>query len=44
MARSYDAMIAAIGLANGLPVHTGNPGDFGDIVGLEPVAVPNPER
>lgn len=41
-ARSYDAMIAAIALANDLPVYTCNPDDFSGIDGLEvvPVAVP----
>lgn len=41
-ARGYDAMIAATALANGLPVHTCNPGDFIGIEGLEVVAVPVP--
>lgn len=39
-ARSYDAMIAAIALSNGLPVHTANPADFSHISGLVVVAVP----
>ena len=43
-ARSYDAMIAAIGLANGLPVYTCNPGDLGGIPGLEVRAVPHPDQ
>jgi predicted nucleic acid-binding protein len=43
-ARAYDAMIAAIALANGLPVHTCNPDDFEGIDGLTVIAVPNPER
>ena len=38
-ARAYDAMIAAIALANGLPVYTCNPGDFEGIDGLEVVAL-----
>ncbi len=38
-ARSYDAMIAAIALAEDLPVYTANPGDFAGIDGLEVVAV-----
>ena len=33
-ARSYDAMIAAIALANGLALYTANPADFADIDGL----------
>lgn len=39
-ARAYDAMIAATALANGLGVHTCNPGDFEGIDGLAVVAVP----
>jgi tRNA(fMet)-specific endonuclease VapC len=42
-ARSYDAMIAAIALANNLPVHTCNPADFAGIDALVVVAVPHPE-
>ena len=42
VARSYDAMIAAIALAHALPVYTCNPGDFTGIDGLEVVAVPVP--
>jgi tRNA(fMet)-specific endonuclease VapC len=38
-ARSYDAMIAAIALANDLPIYTCNPGDFNGIDGLAVVAV-----
>lgn len=34
-ARSYDAMIAAIAIANELPLYTCNPGDFNGIEGLE---------
>ena len=41
-ARAYDAMIAAIALANDLPVYTCNPSDFTGIDGLEVVAVPVP--
>ena len=45
-ARSYDAMIAAIALANGLPLFTCNPRDFAGIDGLdvEAVAVPDPDE
>ncbi|MFP4513951.1 MAG: type II toxin-antitoxin system VapC family toxin [Acidimicrobiales bacterium] len=43
-ARAYDAMIAAIGIANRLPVHTCNPGDFSGIDGLEVVEVPHPDH
>lgn len=43
-ARAYDAMIAAIALANGLPLYTCNPGDFSGIDGLTVVAVPHPDH
>jgi len=43
-ARVYDAMIAAIALANGIPLFTANPGDFEGIAGLDVVAVPHPDR
>ncbi|HEX3737058.1 MAG TPA: type II toxin-antitoxin system VapC family toxin, partial [Solirubrobacterales bacterium] len=39
-ARTFDAMIAAIALANDLPVYTCNPDDFTGIDGLRVVAVP----
>jgi tRNA(fMet)-specific endonuclease VapC len=39
-ARTYDAMIAAIALANDLPVYTCNPDDFSGIDGLEVISVP----
>jgi predicted nucleic acid-binding protein len=39
-ARSYDAMIAAVAVARGLPLHTANPDDFPALDGLEVVAVP----
>jgi predicted nucleic acid-binding protein len=42
-ARAYDAMIAAIALAHGLPVYTANPDDFAGIDDLEVVAVAVPE-
>jgi predicted nucleic acid-binding protein len=38
-ARAYDAMIAAVALANGLPLYTCNPRDFVGIDGLELVEV-----
>ena len=41
-ARAYDAMIAAIAMANDLPVHTCNPDDFAGIEDLVIVAVPHP--
>lgn len=42
-ARSYDAMIAAIAVANELPLYTCNPDDFADIDGLDVVRVPHPD-
>ena len=38
-ARSYDAMIAAVALARGLPLYTANPDDFPALLGLTIVAV-----
>lgn len=43
-ARAYDAMIAAIAIANGLPLYTCNPGDFSGIEGLDVVAVAHPDE
>jgi hypothetical protein len=43
-ARAYDAMIAAVALANGLPLYTCNPDDFAGIDGLVVVAVGHPDR
>jgi predicted nucleic acid-binding protein len=43
-ARAYDAMIAAVCVANELPVHTCNPDDFSGIDGLEVIDVPHPGR
>jgi tRNA(fMet)-specific endonuclease VapC len=43
-ARAYDAMIAAIGIANELPIHTCNASDFSGIVGLEIIEVPHPDH
>lgn len=42
-ARSYDAMIAATALANGLAVYTCNADDFRGIDGLDVMAVPRPK-
>ncbi|HVX34393.1 MAG TPA: type II toxin-antitoxin system VapC family toxin [Solirubrobacterales bacterium] len=42
-ARTFDAMIAAIALANDLPVYTCDPDDFGQIAGLEVIALPVPD-
>ncbi|HEU4674281.1 MAG TPA: type II toxin-antitoxin system VapC family toxin [Candidatus Limnocylindrales bacterium] len=41
-ARSYDAMIAAVAIANGLPLYTANPADFEAIDDLEVVPVSAP--
>ncbi len=41
-ARAFDAMIAAIAIANDLPVYTCNPTDFDGIDELRVVAVPRP--
>ena len=41
-ARAYDALIAAVAIANGLPLYTVNPSDFAGIAGLDVVAVPHP--
>ena len=42
-ARTYDAMIAAVALSNGLPLFTCNAEDFRGIEGLSVVAVPHPD-
>lgn len=41
--RTYDAMIAAVAIANDLPLFTCNPADFSGIDGLSVVAVPHPD-
>ena len=41
-ARAYDALIAAIAIANDLPVVTANPKDFGGIPGLTVIPVDIP--
>ncbi len=41
-ARTYDAMIAAIAVANDLPIYTCNPSDFSGIDGLDVIEVPVP--
>ena len=43
-ARSYDTMIAAVALANDLPLFTCNPADFEYIDGLDLRSVPHPDR
>jgi tRNA(fMet)-specific endonuclease VapC len=42
-ARSYDAMIAAVAVANGLPLYTCNPADFTGIDDLTVVPIPHPD-
>jgi predicted nucleic acid-binding protein len=42
-ARAYDAMIAAVALANELPLYTCNPDDFVGIDGLTVIAIPHPD-
>lgn len=43
-ARSYDAMIAAVAIANQLPLYTVNPDDFSGIEGLDLRPVPHPDQ
>ena len=43
-ARAYDALIAAIAIANELPLYTVNPRDFEGIDDLVVVAIPHPDR
>jgi len=43
-ARAYDALIAAIAIARGLPLYTVNPDDFAGIGQLKLVAIPHPDR
>lgn len=43
-ARAYDAMIAAVAVANDLPLYTCNPVDFTGIEDLEVMPVPHPDR
>ena len=38
-ARGFDALIAAVALANGMPVHTANPDDLAGIPGLQGVDI-----
>jgi len=42
-ARAYDAMIAAVAIANGLPVYAVNPDDFAGIEALDVVAILHPQ-
>lgn len=41
-ARAFDAMIAAIAIANGLPLYTCNPADFEHIEDLDLRPIPHP--
>lgn len=41
-ARAYDALISAIAISNGLPLHTANPDDYSGITGLEMITVTVP--
>ncbi|MGI8999423.1 MAG: type II toxin-antitoxin system VapC family toxin [Candidatus Limnocylindria bacterium] len=43
-ARAYDAMIAAVAVANELPLYTCNPDDFTGIEGLEVMSIQHPDR
>jgi tRNA(fMet)-specific endonuclease VapC len=43
-ARSYDAMIAAVAIANDLPLFTCNPADYEYIDGLDLRSVPHPDQ
>jgi len=43
-ARAFDAMIAAIAVANGLPVYTCNRRDFDGIDGLRVEGIPHPDE
>lgn len=43
-ARAYDALIAAVAVANDLPLHTVNPLDFDGVAELTVVSVPHPEQ
>jgi len=42
-ARAYGALIAASAIAEGMPLYTCNPDDFGGIEGLDVRAVPHPD-
>lgn len=42
-ARAYDALIAAIAIAEGLPLYTCNPKDFAGIADLQLIPVPHPD-
>ena len=42
-ARAYDALIASIAIARGLPLYTVNPDDFTGIGSLELFSLPHPD-
>lgn len=44
MARAFDALIASVAIANGLPLYTANPADFMGITDLQVVPVPHPDQ
>jgi tRNA(fMet)-specific endonuclease VapC len=43
-ARAYDALIAALAIAENVPLYTCNPDDFAGIEGLDVRTVPHPNR
>ena len=43
-ARTYDAMIAAIAIANDLPLYTCNPDDYVGVEGLDVITVAHPDE
>jgi tRNA(fMet)-specific endonuclease VapC len=43
-ARAFDALIAAVAVANDLPLYTCNPDDFRGIDGLDIVEIPHPDH
>ncbi len=43
-ARAFDALIAAVAIANDVPLYTVNPDDFASINELQLVAVPHPDH
>jgi len=43
-ARTYDAMIAATAIANGMPLYTVNPADFEGIAGLDLRRIVHPDQ
>lgn len=42
--RAYDALIASIAIAQGLPLYTADPDGYAGIAGLELVVVPHPDH